>query len=133
MPKRVIVKSSGSKGRVPSAAEAGKLQAKVRAQAVKNVERGDSVLAIDGKFSPQARQDLFAHIDAAFRRFKARNPKAAIDKLEEGRGRITLYVSDAHLALALGKQLHRAHKGGHLTITWSHDDVPVYVHWAAKE
>jgi hypothetical protein len=132
MSNRIISKRSGSEGRTRPAAEKGKKQALVRSGARANIEKGDSLLAIDAKFTPDARKEVFAILDAALARAKKKDLRASIHRVEEKGARINVYTSDNHLALALGKQLHSARKGGELTITWSHDDKPVYVHWTVR-
>lgn len=129
--KRIIKKSSGSKGRLSNAAESGKRTAKARHGRATNGD-GESVLVIEGEFTAAQKKDIFALIESTGLRATRKNPKQTVDLIEEGAKSIVVFVSDNHLALALGKALHRSHKGGELTITWSHDDEPVRVHWMKK-
>lgn len=132
MPKKsMITKLSGPKGRQRLASEGDKRAVMAhfgRAQG----KDGESKLLIDGAFSDAEKKEIFALIEAAGHRATKKDPKATIDLIEEKRGAITVYVSTNHLALVLGKKLHSARKGGELTITWSHDDMPVFVHWRKK-
>ena len=129
--KRIIKKSSGSRGRQRPASETGKRAANAHFGRAQGSD-GESRLLIDGSFSDAEKKQIFALIEAAGLAATRRDRNATIDLIEEKRGSITVWVSDNHLALALGKKLHSARKGGELTITWSHDDKPVFVHWRKK-
>jgi len=128
---RILSKSSGSKGRSRPASEGGKRAALSRGGKMQGRD-GESKLLIDGAFSAAEQKEILAVVEAAGHRATKRDPKATIDLIEVKSSGITVYVSNNHLALALGKQLHSARKGGELTITWSHDDKPVFIHWRKK-
>ena len=126
--KRIIQKSQANTGRVRPGSEKGKRSAKQRPNRAM-AHGGDSALVIDGQFSASEKKEIFAIIESHGLKAARRNPDSHIDRIDEKAGRISVFVTDNHLALELGKAVHAARKGGHLTITWSHDDKPVFVHW----
>jgi hypothetical protein len=60
-----------------------------------------------------------------------RNPEAQIIKIEDGGNSVRVTTTDNQLAVALGKQVDAAVKGGKLQVTWSREDAPVRVRWTA--
>lgn len=46
---------------------------------------------------------------------------------------IVVLTAESQPAVALGKKLHHAHKGGRLKIVWADDGAPVRVHWTTGE
>lgn len=130
--KRIIKKSSGSKGRLRPASETGKRGQPLQRSARSMPHGGESALVIAGPLTAAERKEILALVEAEGHRETRRDAKKTIDLIEERIDGITVYVSDSHLALALGKKLHRSRKGGELTITWSHEDKPVRVHWAKR-
>lgn len=130
--KRVIKKSLGSKGRSRSASETGKRGQPLQRSGRSMAHGGSSALVITGRFSADERREILALLDSEVSRESRRDGSKRVEGVEEKGGRIAFYVSDNHLALALGKKLHRSRKGGELTITWSHDDKPVRVSWEKR-
>lgn len=60
-----------------------------------------------------------------------RDPEERIVKIVDKGKSVAVYTTENQLAVSIGKQVHRARKGGELQITWSHDDKPVRVRWTA--
>ncbi len=58
-----------------------------------------------------------------------RDPDDRVVRVEDGRKGLRILTSESHLAVSIGKRVHRARKGGTLTITWAPDDAPVRVVW----
>lgn len=130
--KRIIKKESGSKGRVRNASETGKRGQPLQRSSKVMPHGGSSSLVINGALSLADRKEIFSLIEAEGLAASRRDPSKRIEHMVVKSGSTTIFVSDPHLALALGKKVHRARKGGELTITWSHDDMPVRVSWAKK-
>ena len=58
-----------------------------------------------------------------------RDPNDRVLKIEDTKKGLRILTAENRLALSIGKRVHRSHKGGTLTITWSPGDMPVRVHW----
>lgn len=58
-----------------------------------------------------------------------RDPDDRVLRIEDGKKGLRILTSESHLAVSIGKRVHRARKGGTLSITWAPDDVPVRVLW----
>lgn len=58
-----------------------------------------------------------------------RDPDDTVLRIEDGKSGLRILTSESHLAVSIGKRVHRSRKGGTLTITWAPDDVPVRVLW----
>jgi hypothetical protein len=65
------------------------------------------------------------------KRATRRNPEAQIIKIEDRGDSVRVTTTDNQLAVALGKQIDAAIKGGKLKVVWSREDVPARVHWSA--
>jgi hypothetical protein len=78
------------------------------------------------------REDVLSQVRAIAKRAAVRDPQSRVLKIIEKAGKMLVYTSENQLAAAIGKEVHDAHKGGQLTITWSDDDKPVRVTWKAK-
>ncbi|HTK04661.1 MAG TPA: hypothetical protein VL500_03690 [Candidatus Eisenbacteria bacterium] len=61
-----------------------------------------------------------------------RDPNDRVVKIEDTKSGLRILTAENRLALSIGKRVHRSHKGGTLTITWSPGDMPVRVHWKKK-
>ena len=66
--------------------------------------------------------------DRAFRR----DPEDQIIKIEDKGKSVRVTTTENQLALSIGKQIDRAHKGGKLEIKLSKEDKLIRVDWAAK-
>ncbi|MEY4744815.1 MAG: hypothetical protein RL272_760 [Candidatus Parcubacteria bacterium] len=58
-----------------------------------------------------------------------RDPEDRVIRVEDRKNALRILTSESHLAVSIGKRVHRARKGGTLTITWAPDDMPVRVAW----
>ena len=58
-----------------------------------------------------------------------RDPNDRVVKIEDSAKGLRILTAENRLAIAIGKRVHRARKGGTLTITWSPGDLPVRVLW----
>ncbi|HSD12126.1 MAG TPA: hypothetical protein VLC10_01080 [Patescibacteria group bacterium] len=58
-----------------------------------------------------------------------RDPDDRVLRVEDRKDGLRILTSESHLAVSIGKRVHRSRKGGTLSITWSPDDVPVRVSW----
>ena len=58
-----------------------------------------------------------------------RDPDDRVLRVEDGAKGLRILTSESHLAVSIGKRVHRARKGGTLTITWAPGDAPVRVVW----
>lgn len=54
-------------------------------------------------------------------------------RIEDGKRGLRILTSESHLAVSIGKRVHRSHKGGTLSIAWAPDDTTVRVHWTKKD
>ncbi|MEK7516621.1 MAG: hypothetical protein AAB562_03425 [Patescibacteria group bacterium] len=67
------------------------------------------------------------------KRALTRDPEDQIIRIEDTAGRIRVTTTENQLAVAVGKQVARAFKGGDLQIKWSHEDAPARVVWNYKK
>jgi hypothetical protein len=81
---------------------------------------------------PANREDVLSQVRAIAKRALVRDPEERIIRILEKAGRIIVTTTENQLAVAIGTEVHAAHKGGTLSITWSDDDKPVRVTWAAR-
>lgn len=58
-----------------------------------------------------------------------RDPDDRVLRVEDRKDGLRILTSESHLAVSIGKRVHRSRKGGTLSITWAPDDVPVRVQW----
>lgn len=86
-------------------------------------------VVIDGTFTPAEHYDLLNLVRNVGHRAMDRDPEDRIIRIDEQDGRIHIYTSENQLAVSIGKQVDRSHKGGELEITWSKTDKPVRVVW----
>lgn len=118
----------GGKRAVRSAALVSErcIECKVRANA-----RGSRVFAgevtLKGDFTDEERAELLRLVRNVGKRAVRRDPQDRIVRIDSTRASVKIFTSENQLAVAIGKQLHRARKGTTLTIIWSHDDKPVRV------
>jgi hypothetical protein len=77
------------------------------------------------------RLEIIGLIKNIGKRATRRNPEAQIIKIEDQGDSVRVTTTDNQLAVALGKQVDAAVKGGKLTVVWSREDVPVRVSWTA--
>jgi len=84
---------------------------------------------LDAEFAPHEKEEVLGLVRNVGKRAMKRDPEDRIVRISEANGAIRVLTSENQLAVSIGKQVHQARKGGILTITWSHDDKPVRVHW----
>lgn len=58
-----------------------------------------------------------------------RDPGDRVVRVEDGAKGLRILTAENRLAVSIGKRVHRSHKGGTLSITWSPGDMPVRVLW----
>ncbi len=61
-----------------------------------------------------------------------RDPEDQIIKIEDNGRTVRITTTENQLAVAIGKEIDRAHKGGELNIRFSEEDLPARVFWKAK-
>ncbi len=86
-------------------------------------------ITLDGEFAPKEKEEILALVRNIGKRAMKRDPEDRVVRIAEAGGAIKIFTSDNQLAVAIGKQIHDARKGGELRITWSRTDLPVRVHW----
>ncbi|MEA3249671.1 MAG: hypothetical protein U9Q03_04950 [Patescibacteria group bacterium] len=94
------------------------------------VNFGGQVTAV-GKFSRSEKQELLNLVENIGDLQRQRDACDRILRIKSTRSGFVVSTAKSHLAVAIGKKLHRARKGGELSITWSHHDLPVRVLWIA--
>lgn len=62
-------------------------------------------------------------------RAAGRDPANKVLRVTAVKDVLIVHTAKNNLAVAIGKKLHRARKGGKLTVTWSHHDMPVRATW----
>ena len=87
---------------------------------------------IEGLKDEGERQEVVGLVRNAGKRAMKRDPEDRVISVVVSGAKIRVLTSENQLAVAIGKQLHQARKGGKLTIIWSAQDKPVRVHWTAK-
>ena len=60
-----------------------------------------------------------------------RNPEDQIIKIEDKTDTVRVTTTENQLAIAIGKEVDAAEKGGKLTIAWSAENKPARVRWVA--
>jgi hypothetical protein len=94
------------------------------------VNFGGQVVVL-GQFGREEKRELLQLVEnmgaAKFKKDKTDR----IIRVKSSRAGFEVYTSKPNLAVAIGKKLHQARKGGELNITWSHYDQPVRVVWLA--
>lgn len=88
-------------------------------------------LVISGDMNDRMRSEIMGTIRNVVSGKVNRSAKKAEVRTEKDR--IIVRTAESQPAVALGKKLHHAHKGGRLKIVWSGDDAPVRVHWTTGE
>lgn len=84
-----------------------------------------------GEFGRDEKQELLALVENLGAAQAAKDSCDRIVRVKSTREGFVVQTSKPHLAVAIGKKLHRARKGGELTVTWSDRDLPVRVVWTA--
>ena len=82
---------------------------------------------------PQVKIEIAGLVRNVGKRAMARNPEHRIIKMVDYDGRIMVYTTENQLAVAIGKQVDSARKGGRLTIDWAEGDKYVRVRWTVAE
>jgi len=100
-----------------------------RIENVRAVNFGGEVTVV-GRFSRNEKAELIALAGNLGANRHAKDPEDRILRLKSSRDGFVLQTSKGNLAVAIGKHLHRARKGGSLTIIWSRHDLPVWVIWS---
>lgn len=93
------------------------------------VDFGGEVVIEDAALGRDERDEVMAVIENETARAEARDPQNSLLSVRRVKGRTVVRTAKNNLAVAIGKRLHRARKGGELTVTWSHHDMPVRVRW----
>jgi hypothetical protein len=88
-------------------------------------------LVISGDMDDRKRSEIMGTIKHIVEGSIGRTAKKAEVRTEKDR--IVVLTAESQPAVALGKKLHHAHKGGRLKIVWSDNDAPVRVHWTTGE
>jgi len=88
-------------------------------------------VAVLGNFGRNEKQELLQLVENLGQAKAKKDPQDRIIRVKSTRNGFLVYTAKSNLAVAIGKKLHRARKGGELTITWSHYDHPVRVVWLA--
>ncbi|MFH2063473.1 MAG: hypothetical protein ABIJ46_04990 [bacterium] len=88
---------------------------------------GEVVVA--GQFGRNEKAELIALAENVGAAKSEKDPDDRILRLKSTRDGFSLQTANGNLAVAVGKHLHRARKGGSLTIVWSRHDLPVRVFW----
>ena len=88
-------------------------------------------LVITGEMDSHMRAEIMGTIKNVTSGKIGRTAKKAEVRMEKDH--IIVLTAESQPAVALGKKLHHAHKGGRLKIVWSDDASPVRVHWTTGE
>ncbi len=90
-------------------------------------------LLVTGVTDPELRAEIMGLIKNVGDRAARRDPEERIIDLLAFPSEIRVYTTENQLAVSIGKQLDRAHKGGKLEIKWSAGDKVARVRWQAGE
>ncbi len=82
---------------------------------------------------PQDKIEIAGLVRNVGKRAMARNPEHRIIRMKEYDGRIMIYTTENQLAVAIGKEVDSARKGGRLSIDWADGDKYVHVRWTVPE
>lgn len=82
-------------------------------------------------FAPEHRQEILESLRHLASVEEDRDASNRVLKLVDGRDGIVVHTAQAHLAVALGKHIHRSRKGGCLEIEWPKGDEVARVIWIA--
>ena len=93
------------------------------------VDFGGKLTVLGGTLTPDDRRELLSMIENEGARAAARDRQNRILTVSRSGKDIVVTTEKNNLAVSIGKKLHRARKGGELTVTWSHHDLPVRVVW----
>lgn len=86
-------------------------------------------LTLEGPFDGVEKEEILHLVRNVGKRANERDPEDRIVRIREQGGRIVVLTTENQLAVSIGKQVHRARKGGTLEIVWSKTDKPARVHW----
>lgn len=89
-------------------------------------------LILDNLVDAAEKMDVLRVVRNVGARAMKRDPEDRILKIADRGRRVEVLVSENQLAVSIGKQVHRARKGGTLAIVWSKNDLPVTVRWTRK-
>jgi len=114
----------------------GSHQMKARREEIVQTGQGTALefsgeLTLVGLKGDSVRQEILNALRGEVRRIEGRHQKAELLSISQVGSKIIVRTSTGQMALALGKHLYRARKGGQLSVTWSDSDVPVRVEWSA--
>lgn len=79
----------------------------------------------------EQRGEVIREVRNIGRRAARRDPEDQIIKIEDRGSTIRVTTTENQLAVSIGKQVDRAHKGGKLEIKWSKEDMVARVVWIA--
>jgi hypothetical protein len=86
-------------------------------------------VVLEGLKNSLERDEIIALVRNVGKRALKRDPEERIISLEIAGSRVRATTTENQLAVAIGKQIHEARKGGELHIIWSDGDKPVRVVW----
>lgn len=81
--------------------------------------------------TPILKKEILNLVKNVNQRALTRDIQDRIIKIEDKGSQIIVYTSENQLAVSLGKQIHRSHKGGILDIKFSHREDAIRVFWTA--
>lgn len=84
---------------------------------------------LKGVPSEQVKKEIINEIRNIGTRASNRDPQDQIIKIEDKGDTIRITTTENQLAISIGKQVARAHKGGKLDIKLSKEDKPVRIVW----
>jgi len=90
-------------------------------------------LTLDGLENLEEKAEILKTLRNAAARAFRRDPEDRIVSIDDRGGRVVISTSENQLAVALGKAVDAAYKGGKLTITWSYSDLPARVYWCRSK
>jgi len=94
------------------------------------IDFGGQVTAV-GRFDKEEKAELLNLVKNAGEVQAKKDRCDRILRVKSTPNGFVVYTTKPHLAVALGKKLHGARKGGELSIIWSRYDQPVRVLWIA--
>lgn len=81
--------------------------------------------------TPPLKKEILNLVKNVNQRALTRDIQDRVIKIEDKGAQVIIYTSENQLAVSLGKQIHRSHKGGKLVIKFSHAEDAIRVFWAA--
>lgn len=94
-----------------------------------NDHMSDGILHIRGMGVAAHQKEIVNHINKMGKQAEEKNIEDRVERVDQGRGEITVYTTLNQLAVRIGKGVASSYKGGKLDIKWSREDKPVEVFW----